>query len=135
MVAVVVAGVASFALGWAWYGPLFGKPWMRMVGIAKPDHITPSVKKQMMKSALGGLICALLMAYVFAHALMFANGYMNTEGVASNLQGAFWHWLGFIVPVTSGIVLWEGKPKKLWLINAGYYLVSLALMAVILGSM
>ena len=51
----------------------------------------------------------------------------------AGLQGGFWNWLGFVMPVTLGIVLWEGKSWKLFGINAGYYLVSLPIMGVILA--
>jgi len=30
--AVFIATIASFVFGWLWYGPLFGKAWMRMMG-------------------------------------------------------------------------------------------------------
>jgi len=30
--AVLVAVVLQFVLGFLWYGPLFGEPWMEMVG-------------------------------------------------------------------------------------------------------
>lgn len=39
----------------------------------------------------------------------------------------------FIAPVTLGVVLWEGKPWKLWVLNNGYQLLSLLVMGVILA--
>jgi len=42
-------------------------------------------------------------------------------------------WLGLVVPVSLGIVLWEGKSWKLWFINASSYLVTLLAMGIILG--
>ncbi len=33
--AILLCGVASMVLGYLWYGPLFGKPWMKMVGMTK----------------------------------------------------------------------------------------------------
>jgi len=41
--------------------------------------------------------------------------------------------LGFIVPVTVGVVLWENKSWKLWCINSSNYLVTLLIMSVILA--
>ena len=35
----------------------------------------------------------------------------------------------------SGVVIWEGKPWKLWFINAGFYLVSLLAMGTVLAVM
>ena len=73
------------------------------------------------------------MAFVLSHALVFASTYLNTSGISAGLQTGFWNWLGFVVPVTVGSVLWDGKPWKLWFINAGYYLVMLLIMGVILA--
>lgn len=131
--AVVVCAVAAMALGYAWYGPLFGREWSRLMGWS-PEHMeTMKHKGGMGVNYAIQAVGALVMAYVFAHSLFFANYYMGTAGAAAGLQGAFWNWLGFIVPVTLGIVLWDGKPWKLWAINAGYYLVVLGVMGVILS--
>jgi hypothetical protein len=130
--AVIVSAVAAMVLGSLWYGPLFGKPWMAMMGITK-ESIAQGKKQDMAKSygfmALGSLV----MAYVFAHTFVFATNYTQTFGVAGGLTNAVWTWLGFIAPVTMGTVLWEGKPWKLWMLNSGYYLASLAVMGVIFG--
>ena len=31
--AVIVGAIVSFLVGWAWYGPLFGKKWAEGVGV------------------------------------------------------------------------------------------------------
>jgi hypothetical protein len=48
------------------------------------------------------------------------------------LQLAFWCWIGFIAPVTLGMVLWEQKPVRAYLIVAFYWLAALMAMALIL---
>lgn len=73
------------------------------------------------------------MAYVLAHSIIFAGSFLHQGGVVAGLQAAFWSWLGFVAPVTLGSVLWDGKPWKLWGINAGYFLVTLLVMGLILG--
>jgi hypothetical protein len=113
--AVIGAAISNMVLGFLWYGPLFGKQWMHLMGFTHES------------------MDAFLMAYVFAHAYLFGSTYLNTYGVASGMMAAFWNWLGFIAPVTVGSVIWDGKPWKLWCINAGYYLVALLLMGVIMG--
>lgn len=132
--AVIASAVVMMIIGFLWYGPLFGKPWSKMMGWGE---MTPEKMKEMQKKAMPGyaisFVGSLLMAFVFAHALVFADTYLNMSGVNAGLQGAFWNWLGFIVPVTVGVVLWEEKPWTLWFINAGYYLVSLAAMGIILS--
>jgi hypothetical protein len=58
---------------------------------------------------------------------------MQQSGVVAGLEAALWSWLGFVAPVSLGAVLWDGKPWKLWFINAGYFLATLLVMGLILG--
>lgn len=130
--AVLLATILSIGLGMAWYGPLFGKTWMRLAGITKGE-MTDAVKKGMNKTYALMAISTFAMAYVLAHTLYFASAYTRVAGVDAGVQAALWSWLGFIAPVTLGSVLWEGKPWKYWFITAGYYLVSLLIMGVVLA--
>lgn len=130
--AVFVAAIVAMILGGLWYGPVFGKPWMRMMGLTKE-----SMKDMKMKPATAmalGFVGALVMAYVLAQLLSLAGTIYGDLSLSAVLQDAFLVWLGFIAPVTLGVVIWEGKPWKLWLLNAGYYLVSLLLMGAIIAS-
>lgn len=133
--AVVVSAVVMFALGGLWYGPLFGKPWMESMGWSpeKLKEMQAGGQKGMALNYCLQAIGSLLMAFVLAHALYFASTAMHVSGVPAGLMAGFWNWLGFIVPVTVGVVLWDGKPWKLWFINAGYYLVGLLCMGAILA--
>lgn len=132
--AILGAAVSSMILGFLWYGPLFGKSWANMMGF-KMD--TPEAVKEMQKKAMPGyaasFVGALIMSYVLAHSLVFASSYLQVEGVAAGLMAGFWSWLGFVAPVTVGIVFWESKPWKLWFINAGYWLALLLSMGTILA--
>lgn len=124
--AVLVAAVASFLLGWLWHGPLFGKQWMAMMGFT-PD----SMKAMKMKPGTAiawGFASLLVMAYVLAH---FAAAW-RAAGVAGAFQLAFWVWLGFIAMVHLGSVLWEGRSFKLYLFNVVYQFAVLFLMALVL---
>jgi len=135
--AILVCGVASMILGFLWYGPLFGKMWMGYMGIDPSEmekmRNDPAAKRAMYRSYLLAFIGALLMAFVLAHALIFAASYMNVSGVSAGLQAAFWNWLGFIAPVTLGGVLWERKPWGWWILMNAYYLVQLIIMGLILA--
>ncbi len=132
--AILACGIANMILGFIWYGPLFGKPWSRLMGWG---DMTPEKMAEMQKSARPAYVVtfvgALLMAYVLAHGLVFGNAYLGMSGVSAGLMGAFWFWLGFVVPVTIGTVFWDKKPWTLWFINAGYYLVALCMMATIIS--
>ena len=127
---VLGAVAASFALGFIWFGPLFGKQWMRIVGISMGE-MTPAVRRSMMRSYTILTASVLVLSFVLAHLVAIAFEVVDMEGVFAGVTVAIWLWLGFIVPVTLGPVLWENRPWKYWFITAGYYLVSLALMSAI----
>lgn len=130
--AVGGAAVASMVIGFLWYGPIFGKKWIALMGFTQ-EQISAAKKKGMAKQYALMFVGSLAMAYVLAHALVFASAYLKTSGVSAGLMTGFWNWLGFVAPVTLGSVLWEGKSPKLWVLNNGYYLVSLLAMGVILA--
>lgn len=130
--AVGGAAIASMVIGFLWYGPLFGKKWMALSGIIR-EQINASKQKGMTKEYAFMLVGSLVMAYVLAHALVFASAYFKTSGAQAGLMVGFWNWLGFIAPVTLAPVLWERKSFKLWILNNSYYLVSLLVMGIILA--
>lgn len=125
---VLVAALATMALGFLWYSPvLFGKPWMALMG--KTDADMPEMKKKATKAYALSFIGALVMAYVLAHFV----DYVGATTVSDGLQLGFWIWLGFAATIGYTDVLFGGKPFKLFLINTGYQLVELLLMGVILA--
>lgn len=131
--AVLIAAVAQMALGFLWYGPLFGKPWMAMTGLT-PEKMKEVQANGMAKSYTLMAIGSLLMSWILAHAIVFASTYLMFYGVAAGITIGFLNWLGFVAPITVGSVLWEGKPWKLWFLNAGCYLAGLCLMGAILAA-
>lgn len=130
--AVLVSAVAALIIGGLWYGPVFGKLWMRLAGIT-PEAMK-SMKLTPVQAMFGGFLALLLMAYVLAHVYVFASLFFGQFGATSGMMAAFWSWLGFVVPVTAGVFLWEGKSVKLWVLNATYYLVSMLAMGAIIGA-
>lgn len=131
-IAVIVAAVAAVVLGFLWYGPLFGKRWMELSG-----HTRESIDAQTQQGMAGTyvlmVISTLIMSYVLAHAFEFASTYLGSYGLFAGLAAGFWNWLGFVMPISLGSVLWDRKPWSLWFITAGYYLVALLIMGVILA--
>ena len=132
---VLVAAIASMVLGFLWYELLFGKQWMALMGFT-PERIEQAKAnngKGMGKSYFLAFVGALVMAFVLSHTLVFAQSYMNVEGISSGLSSGFWMWLGFVAPITLGSVLWDGKPWKLWMLTNSYYLLTLLVMGTILA--
>lgn len=134
-VAILVAVVANFFLGFLWYTPLFGKAWAREMGF---DTSVKPTGGQMAKGMIIMVIGNFLMAYVFAHnmgAWTFVPGMDQMPAIGTILNSAIFTWLGFYVPQDLGRVAWEKKSWKLFFINTGYHLAMLLVAATILTLM
>jgi hypothetical protein len=123
---IALAGLVSVIIGFIWYHPrVFGGAWMRLTGIT-PESVEAG-KKRMPFVAACALIASMLVAYV----MYFVAYGWNIFDVIGAVELAIWVWIGFIVPVLLGMVLWEGKSITLYFIHIGYWLVSLITMAVV----
>lgn len=124
---ILSAGIVSLVLGFVWYHPsVFGGAWTRMTNLS-PEAVERG-KKRMPIMAFFGLLAAMLIAYVMNYFGM-AWGVFDVIGA---IELGFWCWLGFVAPTMLGVVLWEQKSFKLYLINASYWLVALIAMAIVL---
>lgn len=124
--AVIVAALSSFVVGWIWYGPLFGKVWMRLHGFSKDDltESSMSVPVIMVINYIATALAALAIA-------MFLGPEANAGfGIFAGLMIAIF-WIG-----TSRLndVLFERKPWGLYFINVGYNVVIYVVMGAILGA-
>lgn len=122
--AVVVATLSSFALGGLWYGPLFSKAWMKLTGMTKEKGAEAS-----MAVTFGGTF-ALNLLIAIALALLTGPHAGWRMGLHTGLFSAF-----FFVGTSIGVIyLFEQRPLKLWLINAGYQVVNFSIMGSIIGA-
>lgn len=126
--AVLAAAVVAYAVGAVWHSPVgFGTYWMKMMGFT-PD----SMKSMPLSPAQAmsiGFVVTLLQAFVFAYFVVL----VNAATIDLALQLGFWVWLGFLAPTLINGWLWEGKSLKLFAFNAAYALVSIEVMALVLG--
>jgi hypothetical protein len=119
LLATLLATVLSFVLGGLWYGPLFAKPWMRLVGVTEA-----TLREGFNPAKTYGItfVLALLASYVFG---MFLGpnpsiGFGVGAGAAAGLfwvAGSLW---------TND--LFERRPFALTLINGGYHTVKFILI-------
>jgi Protein of unknown function (DUF1761) len=122
---VAIAAIVAFVLGFIWHGLIFGKQWAALVGFSKKE-IAAAKKKGMGKQMFLQFVISIVMASALTYVLPSLT---EARTVSDLTMTAFWIWLGFIAPVQLGSVIWEKTPFKLYLINTGYYLVSLIVMA------
>lgn len=129
LVAIVVAAIAYMVVGYLWYSDtLFGKPWRRL---AEMKDGAMSSKNTMVKSMLMSFVTALVMSYILAHFIVYAEE--NT--LLGGAKIAFWSWAGFVATMGANDFIFTVKPKpwSLYFINTGNILVGLLVMGGILG--
>lgn len=122
--ALLVAGVVNMVLGALWYSPMvFGKDWMKLMSIKemKPNPVT----------MLGMFIVALLIGWVLACFVAYAGATTFGLGMEVGLMAA----VGFVVLTGISGTMASKTSWNLLAINAGYWVVSLALMGGIIASM
>lgn len=126
---ILGAAVAAMIIGALWYSPVgFGNAWIKLSGVSKAT-LAKAKKRGMGKIYAAAFASNLVMASVLAFFL--------TGPQASAISGAVTAaviWLGFIATMSLGMVLWEGKPFKLYLLNNGHELLTLVVMGAILGA-
>ena len=128
--AVLVTGLVGFFIGMIWYSPaVFGNLWMNWSGL-NPNKAKSMKKKSMAGFLVLALIGSLLMAFVLAHFVQ----YLTVTSFNDVLRLAFLVWLGFTAPITVGMVLWQGKPWKLWFLMESHNLLVFIIMTWILSS-
>ena len=124
--AVWVCVVLSLVLGFLWYGPLFGDPWMQMVGL---DRATVEANPPGASIWITNLIASVLPLYVLAWLFTKMN-------VSSALKGA---WIGFLITFSFVFLsdmtgdLFAKNPYALSWITGGYSVVLMTISGAILG--
>jgi uncharacterized protein DUF1761 len=126
-IAVIAAAVVSMILGSVWFSPiLFQKPWLAM---------------RVDKQAMSGLASPMLYVITAVGALVSAItlDWLISLAGASTLSGGaiigLYAGLGFVAPAILSDNLFNERPFKLYLIVAGFPVVSLLLMGAIIGAL
>jgi hypothetical protein len=126
-VAVVVAALVPMILGMVWYAPaVFGNAWMQLIG-KKPEDLR---KDGMAQAYAMMFVAALVLSFVLAHVLRWANAMTALGGVKVGLTT----WIGFVLTTSAGGFVFEGRPIKLYWLQNGYWGVALVIMGIILAS-
>lgn len=129
--AVFLAAAASMVVGAIWYAnSVFGKTWARL---AKVD-MSKTPKSGEMAWLMGStFVASLVTAYVLAHVSYLSAQFFGQELMQSALTTAFWLWLGFTATRLYVHDAFEGRRKKLTALNAVHELVTIMVMAAVIG--
>ena len=127
MTTIIIGAAATFVLGMLWYGPIFGKAWMKMMGMT-PEKIASAKKESMtMKMVIMGIL-----TLVTASVVHYLLPELLSTSYVEFFKTIFIIWLGFGFPVQMGAWLWESKSFKLVLFNAVESVLSFAVISAII---
>jgi hypothetical protein len=116
--AVVVGMVVSMVLGALWYGPLFGKTWLRLIG--KMEDEIEADPMDYAKTAVAAFVAMLFLNLVVAS---FGAGSFVSGLVLGGLV-----FLGFGATQTFVYTTFEGPKESVWLLYSAYQIIVFAVM-------
>ena len=120
--AVFTAWIIHIVMGLIWFRPeLFGKEWTRLTG----KELKPASQW-----VIPGFIGHLLMILVLVVLIKLTH---TTGGVSGSLIGLL-AWVGFIVPMETGELVWEKIPFRLFLLRTGNQFIGMIVAGFILGA-
>lgn len=147
-----IAAVVPLLVGFIWYGPLLGNAWMKEMKFTKESLEGQNMIKVFVVSYIFSFLIAFFLQFIVIH----QSGVFSTllESGATELQGdiltyfedfmtkygsnyrTFKHGalhgvlsgVFFVLPVLAIIAMFEKKSAKYIAINAGYWIVTLAIM-------
>lgn len=123
--AVLASGILGMIIGALWYGPVFGKVWLKATG-KSPDELKRDFNPA--KIYVFAFIGHIFIAYAISRLVDYVDAKTVTEG----LRLAFLSWLGLtFAPITINF-LFSGKSIKLLALDVCYFLVIMCLMSIII---
>lgn len=125
--AVWVSIVLQFVLGFLWYGPLFGEPWMKMVGLDM-DTIMAN------PAGAGPWITNIISAVVSVYVLAWLFTKLNTDTWVKGLWIGFLVGFSFVLLSTMTSNMFAKAPYGLAWITGGFTTVGLMVAGVVLGA-
>lgn len=126
-IAVAAGAVTGFVIGGLWYGPIFGKAWLAAVGLTEED----AQNGHPGKIYGGAFVLSLVVSWTMAHTFQtyaLASADLN---VMEKVLTGFGVALGFVVPAIGINYLFSQKTVKLFLIDAGYWLLFFTAVAAV----
>jgi hypothetical protein len=124
--AVLAAALVNFAIGGLWYSPLaFSRAWMHAAGL----------DEERLRQAPMGRVFGLAFAAALVMALNLAAFIGPGKGFGFAVFAGLAAGLGWVAMALGVIYLFERRPLRLWLINAGYLVLAFTAMGAVIGLM
>lgn len=127
--ALLVATIASMAMGAAWYGVL-AKPWMAAAGLTEAD-----LKGSSGEPGGGPIpyVVAGVSKFVMAFCLAKLLAVLDALSAGNAIAAALFLWIGFVATTLSVNHRFQMRPWSLTFIDGGYWLAVLIVQGVVIG--
>ena len=148
-----LAALVPLVIGFVWYGPLFGNAWMKELGFTKESLANKNMVLTLILSYVFSLFLAMFLVPATIHQMGVYSTLAGEPGFAESTGEAFTYFQDFLsnygdrfrifkhgvlhgvlsglflaMPVIAIIAMFERKSLKYVAINAGYWIVTLAIM-------
>ena len=131
--AILISSIGAMIVGAVWYGPLFGKKWLQIVGATELDI---EARKEMQKGATKLYIVQFLITLFQVWVLYIY--IVTASDQISALSNSLWIWAGFVLPTVAGSAMWNNDSSKIswarFLIQGGYQLVLFVMFALVISA-
>lgn len=127
--AVILATLSSMVVGSIWYTPkVFGDYWMKKSGITPSGNARDAIRP-----ILVSLLVSFVTAWVLAGAAWIAFDFYSGSFLLNTLLTAAILWAGFTAARFVTHDQFDGRPVGLTVLNSAHELVTLLVMALIIG--
>jgi hypothetical protein len=128
--AILIAAIASFAFGAAWYTAL-GRQWLAAHGLALAEARARTGTSPL--PFIVSFVALLIMAWTVSGILLHLARGGTAMSVRSGLISGFLLWLGFVITTMAVNHAFQGERHMLAVIDGGHWLGVLLIQGAILG--
>ncbi len=124
---VLIAAIVPMALGFVWYSlRVFGTAWMKDVNLTEND----------IKNGPGlGFVLAIAGSFAQSYVLAHFIDYARATDLVSGAGVGLWLSSGLVATAIGFNYIFAKRPRRLWLIDAGYAVVSLTVMGALIAQL
>lgn len=128
--AVIIATLSTMVVGSIWYTPkVFGNYWMRVAKVTPPEGGAASAVGPILTT----LVVSFITAWVFAIAVQIAWTALGGSYLWLTIMVGLMLWAGFTAARFITHDAFEGRPAGLTILNIAHELVTVLVMAIIIG--
>lgn len=125
LMGILSAVIFNILLGIIWYSPnILGGLWLRSYKFSRSVLTKPNIDQ---------FIRTIIVSIVMSFVVWIFIATLNVHDTLHAIKTGILLWLGFIATTEYSAVIWEKKPISGYLIDAGYWLVSLIVVCPIIA--